>query len=65
MQVARWTTQNAFMWSIMFSPKADRATNILIEEDANVHLVMKEKEENTNEVTRFKTAMGKGKDSHL
>ena len=49
----------------MFSPKADRATNSLIEEDANVHLVMAEKEENANEVTRFKTAMGKGKDSHL
>ena len=49
----------------MFSPKADRATNSLIEEDANVHLVMAEKEENTNEVTRFKTAMRKGKDSHL
>ena len=43
----------------MFSPKADRATNSLIEEDANVHLVMAEKEENTNEVTWFKAAVGK------
>ena len=40
----------------MFSPKADRATNSLIEENANVHLV---KAVNTNEVTSFKAAMGK------
>ena len=45
----------------MFSPNADRATNSLIEEDANVHLVMafRERRIQINKVSWFKNAVGK------